>query len=217
MPSIFSRALALWLPIACATSGLFLFAFWGIQQQYRITLNDPQVQLAEDGAAALANGVTPAELVGDRPQVDIKTSLAPWIAVYDPSGTPLASTGVLDSAPPEPPRGVFNMSSWRSSAEMGIPIATPICYDRVMAILIALVASLATLIGGAFALKFRDHLHLILGFSAGAVAGVALFDLLPEAIDLGIQYHIRLDHRAYDCGRALWLSHSRSAHPAPYA
>ena len=56
-------------------------------------------------------------------------------------------------------------------------------------ILFACAAFVATFIGGSFALKFRDHLHLILGFSAGAVAGVALFDLLPEAIDLGTTYH----------------------------
>ncbi|MDP2665737.1 MAG: ZIP family metal transporter [bacterium] len=56
-------------------------------------------------------------------------------------------------------------------------------------LLIALAASVATFIGGSFALRFRDKLHLILGFSAGAVAGVALFDLLPEAIDLGTKYH----------------------------
>lgn len=56
-------------------------------------------------------------------------------------------------------------------------------------VLIALAASVATFVGGAFALRFRDKLHLILGFSAGAVAGVALFDLLPEAIELGAAYH----------------------------
>ncbi|MFA6519755.1 MAG: ZIP family metal transporter [Candidatus Paceibacterota bacterium] len=54
---------------------------------------------------------------------------------------------------------------------------------------IALAASVATFIGGSFALRFRDKLHLILGFSAGAVAGVALFDLLPEAIQAGMIYH----------------------------
>jgi ZIP family zinc transporter len=36
--------------------------------------------------------------------------------------------------------------------------------------------------GGLFALALRDKLHLILGFSAGAVFGVAFFDLLPEAL-----------------------------------
>ncbi|MFA6414875.1 MAG: ZIP family metal transporter [Candidatus Paceibacterota bacterium] len=55
--------------------------------------------------------------------------------------------------------------------------------------LVSLAASLATFVGGSFALRFRDKLHLILGFSAGAVAGLALFDLLPEAISLGIAYY----------------------------
>lgn len=50
--------------------------------------------------------------------------------------------------------------------------------------LIALGAFLFTLIGGFFAFHFKDRLHLILGFSAGAVIGVAFFDLLPEALEL---------------------------------
>jgi ZIP family zinc transporter len=54
-----------------------------------------------------------------------------------------------------------------------------------MLILIAGATFSATVIGGLLALRFRDHLHLILGFSAGAVVGVALFDLLPEAIEFG--------------------------------
>jgi ZIP family zinc transporter len=49
---------------------------------------------------------------------------------------------------------------------------------------IAGAACLATLTGGALALRFRDKLHLLLGFSAGAVIAVALFDLLPEALEL---------------------------------
>src|SRR5581483_11144363 len=50
--------------------------------------------------------------------------------------------------------------------------------------LIAIAAFIATLLGGLFALKFRDKLHLVLGFSAGAVIAVAFFDLLPEALSL---------------------------------
>ncbi|MDP2648341.1 MAG: ZIP family metal transporter [bacterium] len=58
-----------------------------------------------------------------------------------------------------------------------------------MLILISAAAFCATLLGGLFALRFKDHLHLILGFSAGAVIGVAFFDLLPEAIELGSAYY----------------------------
>jgi ZIP family zinc transporter len=51
-------------------------------------------------------------------------------------------------------------------------------------VIIGLATFVSTLLGGAFALRHRDKLHLILGFSAGAVIGVAFFDLLPEAMDL---------------------------------
>jgi ZIP family zinc transporter len=52
-------------------------------------------------------------------------------------------------------------------------------------LIIAVAAFCATFAGGLFALKLQDKLHLILGFSAGAVIAVAFFDLLPEAIALG--------------------------------
>jgi ZIP family zinc transporter len=57
-----------------------------------------------------------------------------------------------------------------------------------MIILIALATFLATLIGGLVALRLKDKLHLILGFSAGAVIGVAFFDLIPESIEIGSKY-----------------------------
>jgi len=44
------------------------------------------------------------------------------------------------------------------------------------------------LLGKVLALRLRDKLHLILGFSAGAVIGVAFFDLLPEAVNFGVQF-----------------------------
>lgn len=50
---------------------------------------------------------------------------------------------------------------------------------------IALAASCATFLGGALALKLKDKLHLVLGFSAGAILAVAFFDLIPESLELG--------------------------------
>jgi zinc transporter ZupT len=54
---------------------------------------------------------------------------------------------------------------------------------------IALVAAASTLLGGSLALRLRDKLHLVLGFSAGAILAVAFFDLLPESLELGGAFH----------------------------
>lgn len=53
-----------------------------------------------------------------------------------------------------------------------------------MLVLIAFGALASTILGGLFALHLKDRLHLVLGFSAGAVLGVVFFELLPEAFEL---------------------------------
>src|SRR5262249_396577 len=53
-----------------------------------------------------------------------------------------------------------------------------------MVIALSLATFISTLLGGLFALYFRDRLHLILGLSAGALIGVAFFDLIPESLEL---------------------------------
>lgn len=50
---------------------------------------------------------------------------------------------------------------------------------------IAAATCVATMLGGWVGISLRDRLHLVLAFSAGAVIGVAFFDLLPEAVELG--------------------------------
>jgi ZIP family zinc transporter len=61
---------------------------------------------------------------------------------------------------------------------------------RFAPILLALVTLFSTGLGGMAAMRLRDRLHLLLGFSSGAVLGVALFDILPEvfAFDHGASY-----------------------------
>ncbi len=54
--------------------------------------------------------------------------------------------------------------------------------------IIAVTAFCATFAGGIFAFRLKDKLHLVLGFSAGAVIGVAFFELLPEALQIGKKY-----------------------------
>lgn len=58
-----------------------------------------------------------------------------------------------------------------------------------MPIALALGTFVSTVAGGAFALRHRDRLHLVLGFSAGVILAVVAFDLLPEIDRLAQQTH----------------------------
>ena len=111
----FAAIVLSWLPLAAAITVLCLLIHVAVQQNYRQSLNDPQIQMAEDAARALEAGTPVAQIipVGYVETVDLKESLAPWLAFYDATGTPLLSTGVLDGAMPQPPKGLFDISEWQ--------------------------------------------------------------------------------------------------------
>jgi len=52
----------------------------------------------------------------------------------------------------------------------------------------ALAAFAFTFVGGLLALRFRDQLHLILGFTAGVLLGVVSFDIMPEIFALANEH-----------------------------
>jgi len=58
----------------------------------------------------------------------------------------------------------------------------------VTAVELSLLTFVSTLVGGLCALRFRDRLHMLLGFSAGVILGVVAFDLLPEVFELSSQH-----------------------------
>ena len=50
-------------------------------------------------------------------------------------------------------------------------------------ILLSLATFLSTFLGGLFAVRFKNKLHLAMAFTAGILLGVVAFDILPEIID----------------------------------
>jgi zinc transporter, ZIP family len=55
---------------------------------------------------------------------------------------------------------------------------------RLTPMMFASLTLVSTGLGGIAAIRLRDRLHLLLGFSSGAVLGVAIFDILPEVFAL---------------------------------
>lgn len=53
-----------------------------------------------------------------------------------------------------------------------------------MIILFAILTFFSTLLGGLVGLKYKDKIHLILGFTAGVLLSVVAFDVFPEIIRL---------------------------------
>ena len=52
-----------------------------------------------------------------------------------------------------------------------------------VAIPLATLTTISTLLGGAVALRYRRQIGTIIALTGGVVVAVALFDVLPEAID----------------------------------
>jgi len=108
MPRI-RRILAYWLPLAAVSTGICLFIYVAIQQNYRMNANDPQIQLAEDAAVTLAK-THDAPAVIPQAQVELSKSLAPFVMVFEKSGKPMASSGLLGNSVPEFPDGALTAS-----------------------------------------------------------------------------------------------------------
>ena len=94
-----------WLVTAVTIIGLVGLCYTAVQQDIRQSANDPQIQMAEDIAAKLADGQAIQNVVPSE-KVDIAKSLAPYIIVFDATGKPLASSAQLAGQIPTLPAGV---------------------------------------------------------------------------------------------------------------
>lgn len=98
-----------WLPFAAIILIFSGLTYVAIQQNYRLSANDPQIQIAEDIASAITQGKAPPEsIVPANPSEDIAASLATFVAIYNATGTPIGSSVMLDGNLPSLPAGVLD-------------------------------------------------------------------------------------------------------------
>jgi hypothetical protein len=101
------RTLIAWLPLAAAIALLCGLIYASVQQSYRMGANDPQIQMAEDAARALAGGQS-AESLLPAAKVNMAVSLSPYLIIYDANGAVLASNATLHGQTPTIPTGVLD-------------------------------------------------------------------------------------------------------------
>jgi hypothetical protein len=81
-------------------------SIYGVGQYIlRAGADDPQLQLAEDTAAQL-NAGHPIDGISTQ-TVNIASSLAPFVVIYDNQGNPIAGSARLDGQIPKIPKGVL--------------------------------------------------------------------------------------------------------------
>jgi hypothetical protein len=105
----YHRAMRRYISWACAVIIVVLVTgvTYGVMQQIeRQGADDTPLRLASQVAAELADGGS--ETVDGLPQVDLAHSLAPFVVVFGPDGTPVTGNGYLDGALATPPPGVIN-------------------------------------------------------------------------------------------------------------
>ncbi len=109
MNNKFQRVFMKWLPLAIVTIVLAGTVYVAIQQNYRMSANDPQIQVAEDVAEAITSGTAaPDSIVPAAPTADMTKSLSTFLIIYSASGTPVGGSVALDGKIPTPPAGVFD-------------------------------------------------------------------------------------------------------------
>jgi hypothetical protein len=101
-----------WIPLAIVIVGVAGLVYATVQQSYRTSANDPQIQMAQDARAALQAGATPTSLVAAHP-VDLAQSLSPYMIIYDSQGQVVASSATLNGATPTIPPGVLTSARGR--------------------------------------------------------------------------------------------------------
>ncbi len=101
------RITKLFIPLALITTITMGALYFVAQQNLRTNANDPQIQIAEDLSAQLADGRTTIAYINTIAPVDISKTLSPFVFVYDDAGKMLAGTGKLAGENPSLPEGVL--------------------------------------------------------------------------------------------------------------
>jgi hypothetical protein len=104
---ILRQVLKAWLPLALVLTACCALVCVTEQQNLRQSANDPQIQMAEDAAVALAAG-RPAQAVVLAGRVEIARSLAPFLIVFNAAGRVEASSAVLQGQLPSLPAGLLD-------------------------------------------------------------------------------------------------------------
>lgn len=95
---------------AIIVSTIILLIYASVQQCFRSSANDPQIQIARDVSNAISDGKPITNIIATD-TIDLSQSLAVFTEIFDSNGNPTQSTGFLNGNFPRPPVGLFKYTN----------------------------------------------------------------------------------------------------------
>ena len=102
-----SRTIRAYLVVLIVITCIFGAIYVSVQQNYRQSANDPQIQLSEDIARELSIGLIP--LYPPYLQTNVQKSLSAFVIVYNEDLQVITSTADISNIQ-NPPKGVFDFA-----------------------------------------------------------------------------------------------------------
>lgn len=96
-----------WLGYAAVITLLCLIVYATVQQCFRQSANDLQCGMAQDAVNAINKGTDPKLLTATQ-QLDLASTLSPYLLIYDANGNSVGNNITLDGQIPKPPAGALN-------------------------------------------------------------------------------------------------------------
>lgn len=102
----FVNLIKIWAPLALVITAFCGLSYVSVQQNYRMSANDPQIQLAQDISGQLSAGQNPQYFIPQR-KIDMAKTLATYILIFDGNGKLVGSSITLNGQTPVIPQEVF--------------------------------------------------------------------------------------------------------------
>ncbi len=130
--------LGAYLAFALLLTLVFGSIYATVQQNYRQSANDPQIQIAEDAVSFLSGGGQMQDIINVYPKVNFAESFAPFIVIYDAQGKVISSSGNMDGIVPTPPIGALyaalygeNRVTWQPRKDVRIAAVIVPSYNTI--------------------------------------------------------------------------------------
>ncbi len=176
---VLSATFVSWLPFAIIIVIFSGLAYATVQQVYRQSANDPQIQIAEDLATAITQGqAQPNQIVPAQGTTELASTLSPFVMIYNATGTLIGSSALLNGKNPSFPASVFDYvrahGQWRQTWQPAPNVREAIvvkAYSGTNSGFIVVGRSLREI-------EVRENQTLLMSTTAGIIALVLTFVVL---------------------------------------